>query len=206
MRKIIFLGFVMFLETNSFAHAQAQVNLGGSQLFETQASPIGSALVEPGQQDLKRDLPDAPIPTLPSSQDGPMPCPAGIGKPCALLGGRLYFSDPSHMTEHDKTWFDALKNPLILGGIIADAGAAVWDLRTTRACIDNHTCKEANPLMGQSLAQQVTVGTGLNAILYYAAVRMKQRGKGNTALFFLAANAGLHVFFATYGRVPISKR
>lgn len=110
------------------------------------------------------------------------------------------------MTEHDKTWFDALKNPLILGGIIADAGAAVWDLRTTRACIDNYTCKEANPLMGQSLAQQVTVGTGLNAILYYAAVRMKQRGKGNTALFFLAANAGLHVFFATYGRVPISKR
>jgi hypothetical protein len=32
-----------------------------------------------------------------------MPCPAGDGRPCALLGGRLYFRDRSHMTEHDKT-------------------------------------------------------------------------------------------------------
>src|SRR5437867_536839 len=70
--------------------------------IETQSSEISTALIAPDDpQSPSRDLPDAPIPVLPRKQDGPQPCPAGDGMPCALLGGRLYFRDRSHMTEHD---------------------------------------------------------------------------------------------------------
>ena len=129
-----------------------------------------------------------------------MPCPAGIGKPCALLGGRLYFSDPSHMTQHDKTWFDALKNPLMLGAIAVNLGADIWDYRATRSCIAAHTCIEGNPLMGKSGARQLSVGLGLDALLYYIAVRLKQGGDGNLAFALLTAGTTLHVYFAAHAQ------
>lgn len=193
--KRIFLALGMWLLIVSFTRAQTQVR--GSTLFETQSSPIPSTLIEPEQQDPKRELPDAPIPILANRQDGPMPCPAGIGKPCALLGGRLYFSDLSHMTEHDKTWFNALKNPLMIGGIAVNLGASIWDYKATRACIAAHTCKEGNPIMGQSRAQQLGVGMSLDALFYYLAVRLKEHGQGNHAFALLAANTAMHVYFAS---------
>jgi hypothetical protein len=204
--KRMLSGLGMLLLSAGLTHAQTGANIGRPQLYETQSLPISSALIESGQQDPIKDLPDAPIPILPQKQDGPMPCPSGVGLPCSLLGGRLYFSDPSHMTQHDRTWLDAFKNPMMLGGLAVNAAAAVWDLRATRACIDNHTCRERNPIMGQSLAQQVTVGAGLGAFFYYGAVRMKQRGRGNTALFLLAASTGIHILLATYGHPSIAKR
>lgn len=196
--KRIFLTLGVLLLAVSFTRAQAPG--GSSRHFETQSSPITSTLIEPEQQEPKRELPDAPIPILPNRQDGPMPCPAGVGKPCALLGGRLYFSDPSHMTEHDKTWFDALKNPLMLGGIAVNVGASIWDYKATRSCIANHTCTEGNPLMGKSRAQQLTVGVSLDAVFYYLAVRLKQRGAGNYAFFCLAANTTAHLYFASHAQ------
>jgi hypothetical protein len=183
----------------------AGINPAAAQaVLETQSSPISSVLVEPTQQDIQ--LPDAPIPVLPGKQDGPMPCPLGIGRPCALLGGRLYFSDPSHMTRHDRKWGDALKNPVILAGMAVNTAALVWDYRTTRACLDKrtHTCKEANPIMGQSKAQELGVGLSVNALFYFVTVQLKQRGKGNWALAALAANASLHFYFASRNRT-ISK-
>ena len=129
-----------------------------------------------------------------------MPCPAGDGRPCALLGGRLYFRDPSHMTEHDKTWVDALKNPLMLGGIAVNLGTALWDYRATRACIDAHRCTEGNPLMGQSRAQELTVGFGLTATFYFLAAKLNQRVNGNTAFALLSANATMHAYQALHAQ------
>jgi len=193
-------GLGMLLLGASFAHAQTGAGTDGLKLFETQSSPVSSVPIEPGQQAPIKDLPDAPIPILPQTQDGPMPCPAGVGLPCSLLGGRLYFSDPSHMTEHDKTGFDALKNPMILGGILFNEAALVWDYRSTRACIAAHRCKEGNPIMGQSPAQELGVGLSLSAFQIYNVVRLKQHGKGNTALFILATGAVLHTFAAAHNR------
>src|SRR5690349_177814 len=109
--KDALVGLAVMLLSAGYTRAQT-ANLT-NPLIDTQSSEIRATLIEPGQQTPGRDLPDvpdAPIPILPSKQDGPMPCPAGIGKPCALLGGRLYFRDISHMTQHDLTWVDALKN------------------------------------------------------------------------------------------------
>lgn len=116
--------------------------------------------------------------------------------PCALLGGRLYFRDRSHMTEHDKTWGDALKNPMILGAVTANLGAAVWDYRATRACINAHRCTEANPIMGQSAAQELAVCFGLTTTFYFLAAKLKQHGNGNAAFGLLSGNALMHVYQA----------
>lgn len=178
--------------------AQTIVNLG--PLIETQSSEISSTLVEQDPKTPAGDLPDAPIPILPNRQDGPMPCPFGDGKPCALLGGRLYFKDLSHMTEHDKTWGDALKNPLILGGLLVNLGATIWDYRATRACIDSHRCTEGNPLMGQSRAQELSVGFSLTATLYFLAAKLKQHGKGNAAFMVLSAGAANHAYQALHAQ------
>ncbi len=189
--RAILICFPLFLSFASVAY---------SQDFDTQSSEIQITLVEPDQQTPGRDLPDAPIPILPSKQDGPMPCPAGNGKPCALLGGRLYFRDISHMTQHDKTWVDALKNPLMLGGLAVNLGATIWDYRATRACIDSHRCTEANPLMGQSRAQELAVGFGLTATIYFLAAKLKQHGNGNGAFTLLAAGATNHAYQALHAQ------
>lgn len=163
---------------------------------ETQSVEITSTLVEQGQQGNQQTLLDTPIPILPSKQDGPVPCPAGVGRPCALLGGRLYFSDPSRMAQHDKSWAGALKHPMILGGLAANMASSIWDYRATRHCIAAHTCKEGNPLMGQTRAQQLSVGIGLNVTLYFLAAKLKQYGKGNQAFGILLGGASLHSYAA----------
>jgi hypothetical protein len=122
-----FIGLGLTLFWAACARAQTEANLTRALPMETQSSKISSSLIETSQQNPRRNLPDAPIPILPNRQDGPMPCPAGIGKPCALLGGRLYFSDPSHMTQHDKSWVAGLRNPMILAGVAVNTATFVWD-------------------------------------------------------------------------------
>jgi hypothetical protein len=70
----------------------------------------------------------------------------------------------------------------------------------------NHTCKEGNPLMGQSKAQQLSVGLSLDATMYFLAAKLKQKGKGNYALFNLSANAALHIYFAAHGQALASRK
>jgi hypothetical protein len=151
-------------------------------------------------QDPRAILPDAPIPTAISPIDGPYPCPGGIGKPCALLGGRAYFLDLSQMTQHDRSWKDSLRNPALLIGEAANIGAAVWDYKTTRVCIDTHRGYEANPLMGQSRVQEIGVSIGLNVVLYLLAAKLKKDGNGNIALAILGAGTSLHVAAASHNR------
>lgn len=171
-----FLGLAAMLSFAGFAPAQTAGNLVSLPL-DTQSSEISATLEEPGAPQLRdKNLPDAPIPVLPSRRDAPMPCPGGDGRPCALLGGRLYFRDPLHMTQHDRTWVGALKNPLILGGLAVNIGTTVWLYRVARACVDSHQCRVGNPILGQSPAQELTVTVGATALFYFIAAKLKQSG------------------------------
>jgi hypothetical protein len=100
------------------------------------------------------------------------------------------------MTEHDMTWFRALRNPMILIGLTVNLATNVWDYRATRACIANHRCKVGNPLLGQSRDQEISVGISLNAIVWFSAAKMKQEGRGNLALAILSAGAFSHAYEA----------
>src|SRR5208282_3937659 len=109
MKKIL-MALAVACFTGSRAKAQSDLipNLPLTRVESLQMSLIQ---VAPAQQRPSRTFSNNPIPVLPSQQDGPAPCPAGDGKSCALLGGRVYFSDPIHMTEHDATLGKAVRNP-----------------------------------------------------------------------------------------------
>jgi hypothetical protein len=192
--KRILLTFTMTLFSAMMSQAQSELIPNNLPLRPLRPPQLISTRVEPVQQESQRVLPDAPIPVLPNLQDGPLPCPAGVGRPCALLGGRLYFRDPVHMTEHDKSWADAMKNKGMLLGMAVNAAAAVWDYKTTRHCIDTHRGSEGNPLMGQSQAQELSVGIGLTALTYFMAGKLKKQGDGNYAFGALWGGTILHVF------------
>jgi len=152
-------------------------------------------------QEPTRILPDNPIPVLPSLQDGPAPCPSGNGESCALLGGRAYFSDPIHMTEHDATWANAARNPAMLVGYALNLAATVADIEGTQACLRRHTCTEANPLFGSnpSRARSYGIGIPLDLVAYAALAFLKKSGQGNPAFGILWGATVAHIYFASAG-------
>jgi len=192
--KTILITFTMTLFSVVMTHAQSEFISNNLPLTRPQPFQIIAAQVEHGQHESNRILSDSPIPVLPNIQDGPFPCPAGEGRPCALLGGRLYFRDPAHMTEHDKSWADAMKNKGMLLGMSLNAAALVWDYKTTRHCVDTHRGKEGNPLMGQTRAQELGVGISLSAFAYFLSGKLKEHGDGNYAFGVLWSGTLLHVF------------
>jgi hypothetical protein len=192
MRKtLLIIGMVGFYAVT--ADAQIKVTSDAAPVMEQQFAELKGLLVDPTNVVAKKELPDAPIPVIPNIQDGPLPCPAGEGRSCALLGGRLYFRDPVHFTEHDKSWADAMKNKGMLLGMSTNAAAMVWDYRTTRHCVETHRGKEGNPLMGNSQAQELGVGISLTALTYFISGKLKKQGDGNYAFGVLWGGTMLHV-------------
>jgi hypothetical protein len=197
MNKILFaLGTVLLWVTT--AHSQVRVVSDPPELVETQSAQFSFVLVEDRPLEIGHPLPAAPKPiALVQPAFRSTPCPGRYKVPCALLGGKRFIPDPFHMTEHDKTWAKAIRNPAILWGISMNVVATVVDYKTTRHCIDTHRGKEANPLMGQSRAQELSVGIGLSALTYYFAGRLKKQGDGNFAFGALWVGTALHSFAAS---------
>jgi hypothetical protein len=194
MRKTLAgLGVILFSLVT--AHGQSNLSPDRLPLIETQSAQISSTLIDPSSPLSVHVLPDAPKPIQPVLPvPAATPCPAGVGKPCALLGGRLYFRDPGHMTEHDKSWADAMKSKGILLGVTLNAASFVFDYKTTRHCIDTHQGAEGNPLMGQSRAQELSVGISVTALAYFFSGKAKEQGQGNIAFAILAGGTALHLY------------
>jgi len=195
MKKTLITLMAMCLSSIS---AQAQSEVRELPLPRIEPSPVSLSQVEP-QQPASRILPDNPIPVLPSLQDGPAPCPFGVGKSCALLGGRAFFSDPIHMTEHDETWVKAAKNPAMLVGFALNFAANVADIEGTQSCLRAHTCSEANPLFGSnpSRARSYATAIPLDLVAYAAFALVKKEGHGNLAFGLLWGSAAAHLYFAS---------
>ena len=87
-----------------------------------------------------------------------------------------------------------MKNRGILLSVGMNVAAAVWDYKTTRHCVDTHRGKEANPLMGQSRAQELGVGISLSGLTYFVTGKLKEQGNGNFAFGALWGGTMLHFF------------
>jgi len=145
--------------------------------------------------------PDAPTPHVEPKGDEPTPCPAGAGKPCALLGGRAYFPDLLKSTQHDRTWFDAMKHPSMLtvsGLLIA---TTVLDIEGSNYCLRVHACKEVNPIMPKTVdrPRQYVTAMGINALAIYGLGRAKQKGRGNFGIMLFSALSAAHLYFGLDG-------
>ena len=182
---------VIALALGSFAQAQ-EVQKALSEAVEwTEGTPAGDRVA----------LPDAPKPKIETRVDENATCPAGNGKPCALLGGMRYFRDAWHMREHDRTWGDAMKGPAILGMAGFLTAATVLDVEGTNHCLKLHTCREVNPIMPRTpdRIQQYSLAMGINALAIYGLGKEKQHGRGNRAFSVIAALSLLHFYEGASG-------
>jgi hypothetical protein len=190
MRTIFLPALVLSI---SAIGAQAQVLSANFKPLpmQTERMEFESTLIEPRQPEANRVLPDAPIAKVPASV-----CPAGVGKPCAFLAGRPYIPDQFHFMGHNLSWVKAVSNPAIVVVSSLQVASFIMDYKTTRYCIDRHLAREANPLLGQSRAQELGVGIGLNLVSFWAAGKLKARGDGNLVFLGEWAMTMMHSYAA----------
>jgi hypothetical protein len=84
--------------------------------------------------------------------------------------------------------------PYFIGGFIA---ASVYDIEGTQHCIANHTCKESNPLLGQTRAQAYSVSAGLGAAVIFSALQLRKNNHGTVGYALLWVPTVLHISFGT---------
>jgi len=198
-RTLITVSLTFFSAVMTKAQSEfIPTNLPLTSVQPLQLIPVPGKPTQPESQEV---LPNAPIPVLPGVQDGPLPCPAGIGKPCPLLGGRLYFSDPVHMTEHDATWGKAMRNPGMISAFLVNLVSTIADIEGTEACLHAHACIEGNPLFGAhpGRAKAYGIGMPLNFTIYAMSGWLKKNGDGNLAFGLLWGGTMLHTYEAAHG-------
>ena len=102
------------------------------------------------------------------------------------------YGDPLKFDGETKTWKEAAKTPSMVIGQATMWGALVLDLASTQHCVNARTCKEGNPIMGQSAGQRYAVGIGLTGLLDYLAVRQRQHGRGVLGFGVMYGAAAAH--------------
>ena len=183
MRLGLFL-FVLFLSTATLAQTPVDT-----------ATNSNDPPLPPITLKHRENVPDAPPAKI---IDERRTYPEGNGKPCAVLGGRLYFSDALALSQHSKSWSAAATSPGMLLAVGLLTAATVADIETTQSCIKTGTCKEGNPLMGQSRAQQYSVGMSINAFAFWATAEQKRHGRGVVPFYILWSATALHATLAAH--------
>ena len=149
----------------------------------------------------RRKLPDSPKPNR-GRVDEDNACPEGEGNPCALLGGRVYFRDSWHLTEHQGSWWEAYKTPGMVLSTSLLFGSTVVDIEGTQHCLAAGACRELNPVMGRTRAQQYGVALPMDALATWVAVREKQHGRGVMPFFVLWTLSSVHLYYGVNGLMP----
>jgi hypothetical protein len=147
--------------------------------------------------DRRSTLPDSPNPKI-SEKENSM-CPSGVGNSCALLGGWAYHPDKIGLTYHNRTWWEAMKNPGMIAVSLTLIGATVLDIEGSQACIDKHTCREVNPLMRGSKAEKYAVAMPINVFVIWMGVREKQHGRAILPIAVMWVASVVHIYFGVGG-------
>jgi hypothetical protein len=167
------------------------------------AQEISARVAEPLTD--RETLPNSPVakiePTTvkptgkPDVTDENSMCPAGVGKPCALLGGRKFYPDLWHMREHDRNWGDAMKHPAMIGISALLLASTVLDIEGVDHCLPSHGCSEENPLFprGVDRPRQYATAMSINALAIYGLGYGKRRGKGNRVFITLLGASFYHL-------------
>jgi hypothetical protein len=198
VKRSIF-GLATFLCCVSAMQAQTEPRCNKPNRADTNQVEVSG--LSASEQIQSRVLPDNPTPLLPNLQQASAPCPAGVGKPCALLRGRLYFPDPLRMADRDKTLWKAATNPGMLAAYSLNLAATVTDAEGTQACLHAGTCTEADPIFGKKPSRARVYLTGAPLLLgsFAGAAWLKKRGKGNLAFTLLWASTMVHTYLAVQG-------
>jgi len=166
--------------------------------IEQESSAIPSVLTE-SLDASEATLPDSPRPAI-SSQE-PVPCPAGVGRPCALLGGMRFY--PVELTQHEKSWWDSMKKPSMIFASCFLIGGTMLDVIITEKYANQKGLRESNPLFGPHPGPARIWGTAMPLLVFqlYLQGKMKKDGHGVAALAFSTASGLLHSYLAHHNWV-----
>jgi hypothetical protein len=200
MRNTRLLFLILFACTTAKAQGVSVSSTKGPDI-QPESAQLSSTLIEPSQPEpppraeIIAILPEAPIakPVTPL-------CANGAGKPCTLTGGRT-FAPRFFRSRDEQTWVGAMSHPSMLVTTSLLVASFVMDYKTTRYCVDRHLGHEANPLMGDSRAQELAVGIGFTSASIWAAGKLKEDGDGKVAFIGLFATTALHSIAAAHNAV-----
>jgi hypothetical protein len=199
MRNTPWLLLILFACTT--ARAQG-VSASSTKALDIQPEPVqlSSTLIEPAQLESSQPEILAILPEAPIAKPATPLCSGGIGTPCTLKGGRTYA--PTFLRSRDEqTWIGAMSQPSMFVVSSVLVASFVIDYKMTRYCVDRHMGHEANPLMGDSRAQELTVGLSFTTASIWAAGKLKEDGDGRVAFIGLLATAALHGAAAAHNGV-----
>jgi hypothetical protein len=94
-----------------------------------------------------------------------------------------------------------MMNPRVFAASSLLIAAFITDYKTTRYCADRHLGRETNPLLGQSPAQEVSVGLSLTGLSIWAAGVALKDGHGNLAVLEEYIGAMLHTYAAAHNAI-----
>src|SRR5208337_3132607 len=196
-RGIPTLFFVVFLPMA----AQAQT----SDEHSTSSSPA-TTTTQQAMPDANSNQPPLPPVTLKRRVSIPEPPQPKIeDERQTFLGGRLYFSDSFRLSQHSESWSAAATSPGMLLSLGLLTAATIADLETTQSCIHARTCKEGNPLLGQSRTRAYSVALSVNSVAFWAAAEQKRHGHGVAPLFILWSGTALHSLLAAHNSALATK-
>lgn len=192
------------------ASAQAQTPAQNSRAPEKTNQAAAVTASGAPQPDSSTDSPQDLLPvglqhrqgTLDSPQaksdDQRTACPGGNGKACASLGGRVYFSDTLALSRHSESWADAARSPGMLLSFGLLTASTIADLETAQSCIHAHSCREGDPLLGQSRYQAYPVAMSFNVFAFWATAEQKRHGHGAAPFFILWCATAGHAALAAH--------
>ena len=118
--------------------------------------------------------------------------PAGIGESSSSSSSASEAPTPAAPAS-----YETLRNPeatkrhhfvsglLLLNGL--HVGTAALDIALTKHCIDNHTCREGNPMMPSGVGGQIGVDFALVGYSTFVSYRLKKR---NSKMWWLSPALG----------------
>jgi hypothetical protein len=199
MRNTRWLFLILFACTTAKAQGVA-VPSSKNLDIQTEPVPLSSTLIEPSQPEPPRAEIVAILPNAPVAKPVPPLCPSEFGGACTLTGGRT-FAPRFFRSRDEETWVGAISRPSMLVTTSLLVASFVMDYKTTRYCVDRHMGHEANPLMGDSRAQELAVGIGFTSASIWAAGKLKEDGDGKVAFIGLWATTALHAAAAAHNAV-----
>jgi hypothetical protein len=194
MKCLLVLIVLLFVSADT-ARAQASAAIVKAEPVAVSGYAVRSTLVDP-QPERGPALPDAPV-----AKKSALPCTVGSGRPCEPPAATVHSPRLAHPARHDESWPRAMSHPtmLLMSGLVVTS--FVMDYKTTRYCLDRHLAREANPLMGQSPAQELSVGITITAVSIWGAGLLKQGGNDKIALLATSATTALHSLAATHNAI-----
>ena len=178
----------------SGSYAQSLTSSGGRERIEVTRTDLSSTLIPPGKGESASILPDAP----PARSAGRI-CRVEIQGSCDSWERRLYW--PRSLARHDESWGKAMMNPAVFTASSLLLASFITDYKTTRYCVDRRLGREANPLLGQHRAQELTVGLSLTAVSIWAVGVAKKNGDGHIAIVGESMITILHALASAHNAV-----